>query len=151
MEVAYSRNLEPPLIYTHGSCSTRNSNLLVVVNSVIMEKRSLRRIPVRVLARFFCGNKLYFGNVTNLTERGMFISLTDMSFPFDQNLILEFALANSLIDIPVKVKRLSKTGDIYNGMGVKIVLPPAAYLKYVEIYRRSMSVKDYRQLSACRA
>ena len=95
-----------------------------------MKKRSFERIPVDILVNFFYDNALYPGTVTNLSKNGMYIE-TEMCLPFKSKfeiflssgskVNLLFPLKDEDVKVPVKVRRLVKTGDDYNGMGVELI------------------------------
>lgn len=71
------------------------------------------------------------GTVMNLSEKGMFISTRDMDFPFHSRFNVAFPLEDRMLTIPVAMRRLLRSGDTYNGMGVEIVVPPQEYLAFV--------------------
>ncbi len=94
-----------------------------------MERRACKRIPASIKVEFCCGNKDYSGTITNLSENGMFISTRDISFPFESKFEIAIPLEEEVLNIPVKISRLLKTGDIYDGMGVVILNIPKKYLE----------------------
>ena len=48
-----------------------------------MERRALKRMPAGITIKLFYRSAFYTGIVTDLSEKGMFISTHDMCFPFD--------------------------------------------------------------------
>jgi hypothetical protein len=102
-----------------------------------MKKRAYERIPANIKVKFHCNETDYFGRVTNLSEKGMFITTNDVCFPFDSMFEIVFPLKQKAIHIPVKVSRMTKTGDCYNGLGVEILEPARKYLKFIEDLRSS--------------
>jgi hypothetical protein len=59
--------------------------------NVIADRRSHERIPARIQTRFFCGSRIYAGDITDISEKGMFVR-TEMRLP-----------VNSRIDIMILV------------------------------------------------
>ena len=95
-----------------------------------MLKRAFERIPAKINVRFFSEKTEYLGTVTNLSEKGMFIS-SKVSFPLEPQLKILIPLKEEILNIPVQIRRLKKSGDMYNGIGVEILNPPQNYLDFV--------------------
>lgn len=99
------------------------------------EKRAYRRIPANLQARVLYGNLIYSGKVTDISENGMFIS-TKMNFPVNVVFLLVVMVNDSVIKVPIKVKRTVRfekdySGDGSSGIGVELVNTPQNYLDYV--------------------
>ncbi len=99
-----------------------------------MQKRAFDRIPVNLEVLYFCGSMIHNGTITNLSEKGMFIS-TKMDFPFDSSFELLIPLNNEILNVPVKVKRIVKTDNFYDGIGVELLNPLPNYLRFVNNLR----------------
>ncbi|MEN8265292.1 MAG: PilZ domain-containing protein, partial [Nitrospirota bacterium] len=84
-----------------------------------MEKRSLERIPVKFQADFFYGDEMYSGTVKNISQKGMYIK-TEMCPPSESKFEVLLPYNEHVLKVPVKVRSLVKTGDVYNGMGVEV-------------------------------
>lgn len=97
-----------------------------------MQRRASKRIPAKVAVRFYCDNNEYIGNVTDLSRDGMFISTDNMCFPFSSEFKVAFPIETEVLNIHVLVRRITKTKDCYDGIGVKILNPPKNYLEYIE-------------------
>ena len=97
-----------------------------------MQRRAAERMPSYIKVKFFCCGVDYDGFITNISENGMFISSGEVSFPFDSEFKIAFPLEGDVLNIPVKVSRLLRTGDIYDGMGVEIIKPPKQYLVFLD-------------------
>jgi Tfp pilus assembly protein PilZ len=95
-----------------------------------MQKRAFERIPAELQANFFCGNTMYSGTVTNLSENGMFIK-TRMCFPFNSKFEILIPLKEEVLKVPTKVSRIEKTEEFYDGMGVEVLGPCQNYLEFV--------------------
>ncbi len=100
-----------------------------------MEKRAYRRVPADLQARVLYGNLIYSGKVTDISENGMFIN-TKVTFPVNAVFLLMVLVNDCVMKIPIKVKRLVKSGEDYSGedrcgMGVELVKTPQHYLDYV--------------------
>ncbi len=99
-----------------------------------MERRSHERVLAKVKARMFYGNIFYSGMVTDLSEKGVFVS-TKMNFPPNSVFILVVLVKNQSIKILGRVKRaLRADGDESNmkrGMGIELLSPPHEYTSFV--------------------
>ena len=99
------------------------------------EKRAYRRIPADLQARVLYGNLIYSGKVTDISENGMFIN-TKMNFPVNAVFLLIVLVNDSVIKVPIKVKRTVRYEKDYSensssGIGVELVNTPQRYLDYV--------------------
>ncbi len=108
-----------------------------------MQKRAFERIPAGLRTRFFYGNTIFTGTVTNLSENGMFIN-TRMYLSSDSRFEILIPLKEETLRVPVKVSRIVKTDDFYdyniykNGMGVKLLNPPQNYLEFINRLRSTL-------------
>ena len=100
-----------------------------------MQRRYFERIPSDIKIRFSCDNMDYCGTITNLSEKGMFINTHDMCFPFDSKFEVVIDLNGKTMNIPVKVSRLTKTNDSYDGIAVELLNPPQSYLELLKDLR----------------
>ncbi|GEM_PF-1189283 len=103
------------------------------------EKRACMRISANLQARLFYGNLIYTGTVTNLSEKGMFVS-TKVRFPVNSVCIMLVLVNEQVVKIPVKVKRSVAPEGGYSpdcGMGVELVNAPQNYLDYVNACKSS--------------
>ncbi len=103
-----------------------------------MSRRSFERIPTSINVEFFCEDRGCSGTVKNLSENGMFISTRDMCFPFDTKFEVHIPVEESVLSIPVKVSRITKTSDSYDGIAVELLNPPRDYLRFIEFLRTSL-------------
>jgi hypothetical protein len=106
-----------------------------------MEKRAFQRVSVSLPSRLFYGNMVYTGVVTDISEKGMFIS-TKMSFPVDSVLIAEVLLDYHYGEIPIQIRRTAKPdGDFkgfeQRGMGVRLLNPSQ---EYIDVITKSKTV-----------
>lgn len=67
----------------------------------------------------------------NISEDGMFISTGKVAFPFESNLVILIRRKEMLLKVPVKVCRLTKTENVFDGMGVQVIDSDPDYLKFV--------------------
>ncbi len=95
-----------------------------------MQRRAFERIPTNLQTTFLSDNTSYTGTVTDLSENGMFIN-TRVDFPFNSRLEIRIPLKEEILKVPVKVSRIKKTDDFYDGMGVELLNPPPNYLEFV--------------------
>jgi hypothetical protein len=96
-----------------------------------MEKRAVERIAAEIDTRFFYGNMFYSGTAVNLSERGMFVH-THSCVPANSEFLVIIKDKKELIKISARVKRVTKTEDRFDGMGIELLNPSARYLEFVE-------------------
>lgn len=97
-----------------------------------MKRRAAKRINANIDVKFYCENTDYSGTVTNLSEKGMYISTNNMCFPFNSEFEILLSVEDDFIALPVRVSRLTKTNGGYNGIGVELSEPSSSYLKFLE-------------------
>ncbi len=95
-----------------------------------MDKRASKRINEKLSVRFPGRNTFYSGIATDLSETGMFIN-SDIYFPIRSEFEMLVLLKEEVLKVPVKIARIVKTGDMYEGMGVELLNLPKKYLEYV--------------------
>jgi hypothetical protein len=93
-----------------------------------MHKRDSERIFANLPLRFPCCNTFNSGKATNLSENGMYID-AEMCFPIKSSFEVLVELNDDILSIPVKIVRISKTGNSYKGMGVTLLNLPQKYLE----------------------
>ncbi len=96
-----------------------------------MQKRSFERVHANIKVKFFCCESHYNGTVMNLSEDGMYISTDEMRFPFDSEIEIIIPLNEDILKVPVKVMRITKSSDLYDGLGVKVLMPSEHYINFV--------------------
>jgi hypothetical protein len=106
-----------------------------------MEKRAFERVPASL--EFHCFNMDYFGTVTNLSEKGMFIRSQKISFPLDLQFNISIPLKEETLNVPVKVNRITKSNNYYDGMGVELLKQPHKYFKFIN--RLKIALKNQNQ------
>ena len=93
-----------------------------------MEKRDFKRIPTSLILRFPSCNTFTSGSLTNLSASGMYIE-ADVCFPIKSKFNVLVQLKDEILKVPVKIVRLVKSGNFYEGIGVKILNQPKKYLE----------------------
>ncbi len=97
-----------------------------------MGKRACERFPVdNIEVKFFCQNTVYYGNVVNLSAKGMYIVIKEEFIPSDLKLDLFIFTSNEIFHIPAKIARLLKTDDLDYGLGVELMSLPQSYLEFL--------------------
>jgi hypothetical protein len=104
-----------------------------------LKRRAFERIPASL--EFHSFNVDYFGVVTDLSENGMFIKSQKISFPFHSQFEISLPLNEDLLNIPVKVTRVTKTKRFYDGIGVELVRPSRNYVRLVRKLRSAYKLK----------
>ena len=93
-----------------------------------MQKRTSERIAANLKLRYSCCNFFYSGTVMNLSGNGMFIN-SDISFPIKSSFEVFIQWKDGILKVPVKITRIVKAGNFYEGMGVKLLSIPKKYLE----------------------
>jgi Tfp pilus assembly protein PilZ len=100
-------------------------------NSSIMEKRAFQRTINNISITFCCCiTDYYSGLLTNISEKGMFIS-TPICFPLDSRLNMLINSNKEILNIPVRVRWMRKSTDMYDGIGVEVLELTNKYLNFV--------------------
>ena len=96
-----------------------------------MHKRAFERIFVtNIEVKFSCCNENYTGKITNISENGMFIR-TECNFPFEPRFEVLIPRKEGGLKVPVKVARMIKTKNFYDGFGVEVLEQPDEYLEFI--------------------
>jgi hypothetical protein len=103
--------------------------------NVRADRRSYTRVPSRIQARFFCGSRIYAGDITDISEKGMFVS-TDMRLPVNSRIDIMILVDRKVVKIPVTVRRTVKLdnpggNNANNGMGVELTRSVQKYIDYI--------------------
>jgi hypothetical protein len=93
-----------------------------------MEKRNFKRIPANLILKFPSCNTFNSGTLTNLSANGMYIE-ADVCFPIKSRFNVLVQLRDEILMVPVKIVRIVKSGNFYQGLGVKILKQPKKYLE----------------------
>lgn len=96
-----------------------------------VQRRAFERFPADIKIRFYCCDTDYFGTVTDMSENGMFIRLKKMIFPFDSRLEIIINNESKLLRVPVRVIRITKTNNVFDGIGVEVLKTCDDYLRLV--------------------
>jgi hypothetical protein len=97
-----------------------------------MARRADIRFPIKINVKFYCGDKVHSGMVTNISERGMFIETNEVCFPEERQFNLAIPLENEMAHFPVKINRLLNMKKGSYGIGVELLNPSPQYIEYVE-------------------
>lgn len=97
----------------------------------MIEKRGFQRKAQNYPVSFCCCITEYYpGTLTNISEKGMFIS-TSISFPLESRLTILINTDSGMLNIPAKVRWLRKSTDMYNGIGVEVSELTNKYFEFV--------------------
>ncbi|MHA2010160.1 MAG: PilZ domain-containing protein [Promethearchaeota archaeon] len=102
-----------------------------------MQKRAFERIPANIRVRFFSGASDYFGTVTNLSEKGMFIR-TELNVPLEQQLEILIPLKEEVLKVPAKIISVRKSDKFNSGIGIVLLKPSHNYLEFVDSLRTAL-------------
>ena len=95
-----------------------------------MEKRASKRVNEKLSVRFPGRNTFYSGTATDLSETGMFIN-SEIYFPIQSEFEMLVLLKEDVLKVPVKIARIVKRDDSYDGMGVELLNLPKKYLEHL--------------------
>ena len=96
-----------------------------------MHRRAFERITVKIPVKFYFGDNNYSGTVKNLSKNGMFIDSNNLCSPFDSEFNVIFPVHDEVLNIPVRICRITKTEGCYDGIGVALLNPSQKYLEFV--------------------
>ena len=103
--------------------------------SETIERRRYQRINTQLNVSFYCNETDYEGVITNISEGGMFIRTRRLSFPFESELNIFLRTPEKILTVPVKVCWLSKSTDVFDGMGVEVKDHIPEYIAFVNSLR----------------
>jgi hypothetical protein len=95
-----------------------------------MDKRAFKRIPA--IIECHCCNIECFGTITDLSENGMFVRSQKISLPLDSQFEIRIPLKEEVLNVSVKVNRITKSSGYYDGICVELLNPPQEYLEFVD-------------------
>lgn len=103
--------------------------------NVRAERRAHKRVQARIQARFFCGGRIYAGDILDISEKGMFVS-TDMRLPVNSRIDIMILVEKKVMKIPVTVRRTVKSdnpggNNADSGMGVELTRSVQQYVDYI--------------------
>ena len=99
----------------------------------IIEKRAYKRKSARIGIRLAIGNMFYTGLITNLSEYGMFIRTKVCPSP-ESVFIIIIPHDNKMLNVVAQLKRVTKTGDFCEGIGIEIISPAMEYIEYIRSF-----------------
>ena len=96
---------------------------------LVMQRRACERIPVNISVRLVLGNMFYAGEITNISETGVFIQ-TVLTPPPQAMFTILVQNGNSLLQFFARVKWINGSNGLTKGMGSEILNPSTNYLNY---------------------
>ncbi len=97
-----------------------------------MNQRAHNRISTKQPAKFLRGKILCSATVINVSKSGMRVN-APMLFPLSSKFEMHLATKAKDVTVHVKVARLIKKGDSYDGMGVELSKKSEEYLEYINM------------------
>jgi hypothetical protein len=112
--------------------------------NVRADRRAHTRIPATIQARFFCGTRIYAGDILDISEKGMFIS-TEIRLPVNARFDIMILVDRKVVKLPVTVRRTVKPdgpggNPTVSGMGVELTRSVQEYsdlVHSVELFHRN--------------
>ena len=102
-----------------------------------MEKRASNRITATLRVEFDYSNTICCCTAINLSEKGMLLKTSDILFPLDTRFEIFIHLKDEVLEVPVKVNRLIKTDNVYDGIGIELIDPPPSYVEFISNLRKA--------------
>ena len=103
-------------------------------------KRKSERLDAKLQVSLFYGNIVYSGMVTNISEKGMFIS-TRRNFAIDTMLVTSLMVGEEPLKLPIQIMRRANSVDLNespdNGVGVQILTCSEDYLNFFDKFKSS--------------
>ncbi|RJQ51193.1 MAG: hypothetical protein C4526_10695 [Nitrospiraceae bacterium] len=106
-----------------------------------MEKRSSIRIPSNLKVKLCLEDDVNTGTLMNFSGNGMLIN-TRVCFPLKSQFEILLPSGEEILKIPVKVKRLLKKGETYDGIGVELLDAPPKYLEFLDNQQKDFRIKE---------
>ncbi|MBI5739656.1 MAG: PilZ domain-containing protein [Nitrospirae bacterium] len=106
-----------------------------------MEKRSYDRIPASLKIKLCLDNDINTGTLVNLSRSGMLIN-TKVCFPLKSQFDILLPSGDDILKIPVKVSRLLKKGNAYDGIGVELLDPSSRYFEFLASQSKNSTIND---------
>lgn len=109
------------------------------------ERRAFKRIPTSLPVNVLLGIVHHHGFALNLSENGMYIKT---GMPLAAGLSFEVLLpSREDVKVPVRVSRIARSNDFYNGCGVVLLTQPRKYRDVVNSFKRRFQSKERLQVS----
>jgi len=107
-----------------------------------MKQRAFERITTSLRINFSIGNEINSGTLINLSKNGMFIKAKNCLTPKS---IFDILISSDKgdVSVPVKVRRLWKVNNDYDGMGVELLNPSNQYFEFFN-NMRSENIKNVK-------
>jgi hypothetical protein len=103
-----------------------------------VEERDCKKIFSCLSAKYFYGNTLCSGNVTDFSESCICIN-THFCFPLNTKFDMLLPLKEEVLTLPVKVQRLDKENGAYNIMCVEVLKQSKTYLEFAKSFSLSFT------------
>jgi len=107
-----------------------------------MKQRAFERMTSSLRVNFSIGNEIHSGILTNLSKNGMFVN-TKNCLPPKSKFDILIPLVTGVMSVSVKVRRLLKETNDYDGMGVEILNPSSQYFEFFNSMR-SENIKNVK-------
>lgn len=109
------------------------------------ERRAFERIPTSLPINVLLGIVHHHGFALNLSENGMYIKT---GMPLAAGLSFDVLLpSREDVKVPVRVSRIARSNDFYNGCGVVLLDQPRKYLDILSSFKKRFQSKERLQVS----
>ena len=107
-----------------------------------MRKRAFERMTTSLRVNFSTGDEIHSGTIANLSKNGMFIN-TKNCLPPKSKFDIRIPSDAGVMSVSVKVRRLWKVSNDYDGMGVELLNPSNQYFEFFNSMR-SDNIKNVK-------
>lgn len=106
-----------------------------------MKQRAYERIATEIEVQFVRSDIQYTATLKNISQNGMYIespeplpfhSRLDIHLPFKSRLKVLIDFKDTVLEVPVKVRRLAQDGSLFTGMGVVLTDTSESYLEFLK-------------------
>ncbi len=111
-----------------GIAATEHSLIKQPEGTGAEEKRTYKRINVRIDVRFFYGGQFFSGTVTQISANGMFIH-TRIRFPLKAHFDVLLKVKDRIIKVPASIAGRRGADRLSAGIGVKVLHTSGEYLE----------------------
>ena len=96
-------------------------------NAIIMKRRTYKRTPANLTVNFHYDHVIYTGKIMNYSDNDMFIRMETPCQSISSQKIFEvrIPLKDKVLLATARIKRMERTGEEFNGIGVELEYPIA--------------------------
>ena len=82
----------------------------------------------------------YTGTVSNLSEKGMLISVKEIHFPFKLRFTIVVPLDEKVLHLPATLSRITTSPDFRDAIGVELLNPCRDYMEFIDSLKSAYKI-----------